>query len=114
MYEIWLMLNIVWEILVGAWPLVLALLVLIIVAFVAALSRRGGDWRGALPIALGIAVLAGALVFATLPTLTRSSLHELKYWVDWLMRAGLAAAAAAVVAALTWPLSVLMKPRTPR
>ena len=113
MYEIWLMLNIVWEIALGAWPLVLALLALIVAAFAAALSRREGDWRDALPAALGIALVTGVLVFATLPTLTRSSLHELKYWVDWLTLAGLAAAAAAVVATLLWPLTVLMKPRNP-
>ena len=112
MYEIWLMLNIVWETLLGAWPLVLALLLAIALAFVAALSRGDGDWRGAWPLALAGACGVGVLSFLLLPTLTRSSLAELKYWVDWTALAGIAAGAAVLAAALLLPLAVLLKRRS--
>ncbi len=112
MYEIWLMLNIAWETLLGAWPLVLFLLLAIAVAMAAALSRRGGDWRGAWPPALAGACGVGLLSFLILPTLTRSSLAELKYWVDWMALAGMAAGFAVLAAALLLPLAVLLRCRT--
>ena len=111
MYEIWLMLNIVWETLLDAWPLVLVLLLAIVMALVAALSRLGGDWRGAWPPALAGALGVGVLSFLWLPTLTRSSLAELKYWVDWMALGGVAAGLAVLAAALLLPLIVLLKRR---
>jgi uncharacterized membrane protein len=109
MYEIWLMLNIVWEILLAAWPLVLVLLVLFAGLMLAALSRRSAAWRAALPVAIGGAVIVGVGSFLLLPGLTRSSLGELKYWVDWLALAGVAGGFALVAAALLLPLAALLR-----
>jgi hypothetical protein len=109
MYEIWLMLNIVWETLLSAWPLVLVLLLVFAGLTWAALSRRGAAWRAAWPVALGGAAGVGVLTFLALPSLTRSSLGELKYWVDWLTLAGLAGGFALVTAALLLPLAALLK-----
>jgi hypothetical protein len=111
MYEIWLMLNIVWETLLAAWPLVLVLLLVFAGLTWAALSRRGAAWRAAWPVALGGAAGVGVLTFLALPSLTRSSLGELKYWVDWLALAGLAGGFAIVTAALLLPLAALLKRR---
>jgi len=112
MYEIWLMLNIVWETLLTAWPLVLVLLLVFVGLTWAALSRRGAAWRAAWPVALGGAAIVGVLTFLALPSLTLSSLGELKYWVDWLALAGLAAGVALVTAALLLPLTALLKRST--
>ena len=109
MYEIWLMLNIVWENLLAAWPLVLVLVLVFAGLTWAALSRRGSAWRAAWPVALGGAIIVGALAFLGLPSLTGSSLGELKYWVDWLALAGLAGGFALVTAALLLPLTALLK-----
>jgi hypothetical protein len=109
MYEIWLMLNIVWESLLAAWPLVLVLLFVFAGLTLAALSRRGAAWRAAWPVALGGAALVGVLSFLALPGLTLSSLGELKYWVDWLALVGLAGGFSLVTAALLWPLTALLK-----
>jgi hypothetical protein len=76
---------------------------------VSALSRRGADWRAAWPVALGGAVIVGVASFLLLPGLTRSSLGELKYWVDWMALAGLAGGFALVAAALLLPLAALLK-----
>jgi hypothetical protein len=109
MYEIWLMLNIVWETLLAAWPLVLLLLLLFAGLSLAALSQRGAAWRAAWPVAVGGAVVVGVASFLLLPGLTRSSLGELKYWVDWLALAGVAGGFALVAAALLLPLTALLK-----
>ena len=111
MYEIWLMLNIAWETLLQAWPWVLALGLVIAVTLVMALARGGADWGCATRAALIGAVLVGVVVFLALPGLTRSSLGELKYWVDWLALAGIAAAFAAAAAALLLPLAALRQRR---
>lgn len=108
MYEIWLMLNIVWETMLAAWPLVLALLVGFVLLLGLALRRRGSDWRKAWRVALIGAVGVGLLSFVALPSLTQSSLGELHYWVDWLALAGLAAGFAAAAALLLLPLAALM------
>ena len=109
MYEIWLMLNIVWEILLGAWPLVLALLLLFAALTLAAWLRRGAAWRAAWAVALAGAAIVGVASFLLLPSLTLSSLGELKYWVDWLALAGVAGGFALVAGALLLPLTALLK-----
>ena len=78
----------------------------------AALSRRGAAWRAAWPVALGGAAGVGVLTFLALPSLTGSSLGDLKYWVDWLALAGLAGGVALVAAALLLPLTALLKRQT--
>jgi hypothetical protein len=109
MYEIWLMLNIVWEILLTAWTLVLVLLLLFVGLSLAAVLRRGANWRAAWPVALAGAALVGVASFLLLPSLTRSSLGELKYWVDWLALAGVAGGFALLAAALLLPLTAFLK-----
>ena len=44
MYEIWLAMNIVWEIALTAWPWLLALGVLIVVLWAIALQRGRAPW----------------------------------------------------------------------
>jgi hypothetical protein len=126
MYEIWLMLNILWETALGVWPLLavaaLAWVVLVALAWrrsraAAALGSEAGDtrasparrlgraWAPALAAALVVAVLA----FFALPMLTRSSLRELAYWVDWLSQAGIAAGVGLVAFAFAWPAARLWR-----
>ncbi|MCC7151322.1 MAG: hypothetical protein IT501_04930 [Rubrivivax sp.] len=104
MYEIWLALNIVWEMALLVWPWLLALAVLGAALWLTALARGGARWRAGLSGALGVGVLAAAAAVATLPLWSRSSWSELAYWVDWANLAAIAAGAAGVAAALAWPL----------
>jgi hypothetical protein len=107
MYEIWLMLNIVWEIALGVWPL-LALGALVWLALgAAALRRASHGWGRATALALGAGAIAALIAFLALPALTRSSLSELSYWVDWASLAGLALGAGAVVALFALPIAAL-------
>jgi ABC-type glycerol-3-phosphate transport system permease component len=105
MYELWLMLNIVYELARPLWPLWLALAVLWAALLAWAAARADADWRRGLRVAIVAALVALPLAFVAVPTATRSSLGELRYWVDWLSLAGIAAAVAVAVAAFAWPLA---------
>ncbi|MCU0950561.1 MAG: hypothetical protein MUC68_05745 [Burkholderiaceae bacterium] len=111
MYEIWLVLNILWELALDAVPLLLGLALLWVGLAWAASRKPFEAWRRALPGALIAAVAAGLLAFALLPGATRSSLSELRYWVDWANLIGLAASAAALTLAFAWPLLALLAGR---
>ena len=53
----------------------------------------------------GMGAAAGLLLaFLAVPSLTRSSLGELRYWVDWANLLAIAAGAGAAVLAFAWPL----------
>lgn len=87
MYEIWLALNIVWEIALTVWPaLLLGMLA----------------W-------LALMVLAGIASVLWLPAATRSSLGELAYWVDWANLLAIAAGFGAIALAFVWPLAASMR-----
>lgn len=106
MYEIWLMLNIVYEIALPLWPGLLALLVVWLVLLAKArgpaLGRQGGP-------ALVLGAAAAALLFVGLPSLTQSSLGNLGYWVDWAFVAAVAVAGGVAVGLLLWPLLALLR-----
>jgi hypothetical protein len=82
-YEIRLVMNIVWEIALGFWPLLGIGAVAWLVLMALAWRRPAAHWRSAWPMAAGIAVVAAVVGFKVVPTTTGSSLHELAYWVDW-------------------------------
>jgi hypothetical protein len=58
MYEIWLMLNILWEIARGAWPVLALLLVVWLAVLVAARTRLCAGRGVALALGAAVAVLA--------------------------------------------------------
>jgi hypothetical protein len=107
MYEVWLVMNIVWEIALGIWPLLavgaLAWLVLMVLAW----RRPAAQWRSALPMAAGVAMAAAVVGFLVVPTATRSSLQELAYWVDWANLSGIALGIGVAALAFAWPTRVL-------
>jgi hypothetical protein len=109
MYEIWLMMNIGWEIALTIWPLLAG--VAIAWAALLAVAWRSGPlpWQPALPTSLGVAAATAALAFLALPALTQSSLAEMGYWVDWATLASLAVGVGGVALAFAWPLSALRR-----
>lgn len=109
MYEIWLVLNIVWEIALGLWPLLLAAGLLLAVLVVVTVRQPAAGWRRALPGTLLVAVVVALAVVLLVPGWVQSSLADMAYWVDWANLLALAAAAGAVAAAVAWPLLVLRK-----
>jgi len=107
MYEIWLVLNILWEIALGVWPLLLGAGLLWAAMMAAAVRRPGSRWRAGLPWALGVggAATLGALLLV--PGWTRSSLSEMGYWVDWANLLAVAGGFGAAAAAFAWPLMAM-------
>jgi hypothetical protein len=99
--------NIVWEIALGIWPLLLAAAGLWAVVMLAALRRRGARWGAGLPpaLAVGAAVTVGAMLWV--PGWNKSALSEMGYWVDWVNLLGVAAGFGALTVAFAWPLSAM-------
>jgi hypothetical protein len=107
MYEIWLVLNILWEIARDAWPLLVAAAVLWAVLMVTAARRRGAAWGRGLPGAVAVGAIVAVAAFLLVPGLTKSSLGEMRYWVDWANLVGIALAIGAVGVAFAWPLMTM-------
>jgi hypothetical protein len=101
MYEIWLAMNIVYEIALGVWPLLALLLAVWLGLLVAARGRLGG--RQVRQAALLGALVAVALFFSV-PTLTQSSLANMGYWVDWANLLAIALGLGALAAVFSVPL----------
>ena len=101
MYEIWLAMNIVYEIALGIWPL-LALLLAVWVALLVAARGRLGARQVRQTLLLG-ALVAVALFFSV-PTLTQSSLSNMGYWVDWANLLAIALGLGALAAVFSVPI----------
>ena len=106
MYEIWLAMNIVYEIALGIWPLLALLLAVWVALLVAARGRLGARQ---VRQALLLGALVAVALFFSVPTLTQSSLANMGYWVDWGNLLLYAAAFGAVGGALAWPLAAMMR-----
>lgn len=104
MYEIWLVSNILWEIALDVWPVVATVGVLWLLAMGRAWHLPAAGWRRAGPLALALGAVAAVAAFVAVPGLTKSSLSELAYWVDWANLIAIALGSGAAVALLAWPL----------
>ena len=106
MYEIWLVMNILWEIALGIWPLLALAAASWLGLMVLAWRQPAARWRGMLPRAASIAVAVALAGFLVIPTAVRSSLQELAYWVDWANLAGMALVIGVAALAFAWPAGV--------
>lgn len=104
MYELWLALNIVFELALTVLPWLGGGLAVWIALMSAALLRRHAHWREALPASLVIGATFAALALWLVPFLTRSSISEMGYWVDWVNLIGLSAVFGGLAFAFAWPL----------
>jgi hypothetical protein len=109
MYEIWLALNIVWEIAAGLWPLLLGAALLWAALLFTAWRRPGSAWRTGLPLALAVGIVAAGVAVVLVPGWTRSSLAEMGYWVDWANLLAVAAGFGAAAVAFAWPLAAMRR-----
>jgi hypothetical protein len=118
MYELWLMLNIVWEIALGVWPWLLGLGLVWLALVAAALARAPAPssrpwWPRAWRVAVVAGLAAFALALVAVPTLTRASLTDLAYGADWLALGGIAFGGAVVAALFALPIARLLLSSTP-
>lgn len=112
MYEIWLALNIGFEwLLMHELAIIVAALVWIALMLIASKKTGEGRWAQNFKPALIAGVVIWLVSIFALPSMTRSSLGQVSYWVDWLNVIGLAAVVGALVAAYVWPLLVMSRSR---
>ena len=110
MYEIWLTLNILFELGLQYLPLVIGTAALWLVLMIFATRRRAG-WKKALAPALVIGVIATVITFFITPSMTMSSFDNMGYWVDWMNLFFYAVAFGGVAAALAWPIAASLRRR---
>ena len=108
MYEIWLAMNIVYEIALGIWPLLALLLVVWLAMLVAARGRLGARQAGR---ALVLGLVVTVALFFSVPALTQSSLANMGYWVDWANLLAVALGLGALAAVFSLPLFGLVARR---
>lgn len=107
MYEIWLTLNILFELGLQHLPLLIGIAALWLLLMALAALRGRGGWRNGLRPALIAGIVVTALTFFITPGMTQSSFANMGYWVDWGNLFLYAAAFGALGAALAWPLAVM-------
>lgn len=106
MYEIWLMLNIVWElVLLHRWALGAVLLGLALLWAAA----RGRSGRRTGPTFALVAAVVFPLAIVGLPMLFGSSVTEARYGPDWLLVIGSAAGAAMLAGLFAVPVARLLR-----
>ena len=108
MYEIWLAMNIVYEIALSVAPWLAVLLLVWLVLLV--LARKRLSLCALRPALVLTALVAGVLFFA-LPALTQSSFANMGYWVDWANLLAVALGLGALVGVFCSPVAALLWPR---
>lgn len=109
MYEIWLALNILWEISLGYWPLLIGIFGVWVLLMGVALRNGRTKWSaGALP-AIVTGIFFGLIAFVAFPTMTASSLSAPGYWVDWAALSGIALAYGTICFLIALPLWAMFK-----
>jgi len=103
MYEIWLVINILWEIALGVWPLLLAA-ALVWLALMVLAAQRGAAWSRAWPLAAALGAVVALVLIPLVPSAVGSSLANMGYWVDWANLLAICGGLGAAAAAFAWPL----------
>lgn len=109
MYEIWLALNILFELMLMYLPVVIGVAIVWLVLMAMAFKRGNPAWAKSLKPAIVVGVIVTALGVLTIPGLTRSGLSEMGYWVDWANLFAVAAGFGTVAALLALPLAATMR-----
>ena len=104
MYEIWLGINIFYELALMYLPLLFVLFVVWAGLMVYAFQKKA-HWSKGIKGAMIGGIIATIIAFLVVPGMTKSSLSELGYWFDYVALLGIATMYGAVAAALIWPLS---------
>lgn len=106
MYEIWLAMNIAFEIAWDLWPALLPLA--LVWAVVMGINRKKlAQVSGSVMAAVAVLVALAAVL--ALPSLSRSTLADMGYWVDWASLLGMAAGVGVAAAVLLWPVLAMRR-----
>jgi hypothetical protein len=112
MYEIWLGLNILYGLMWDYMPFVVSTVVLFAVLLTYAIQHHA-NWRGGFKGGVLGVVLITFVTFLFFPYLTKSSLSELGYWIDYVFLLQIAGGYGLVFGlGFIWPLSALVARKT--
>jgi len=104
LYNIWMSINVVYEMLLPLLWLVVLLGLAWAATLVLALKRASmSQWRRSLPMTGLVGLVGAVLVFFLVPFLTHSSLADLYKFIDWLFLVGTAVAVGVALMVATWP-----------
>jgi len=107
MYELWLALNIVYELALAHMSTLIILAVTILFLFGIAAVKGAPAWGKGFRIGLAGGVLVTIAGFFFVPAMIDSSIGDLNYWVDWANLLAVAAGFGAAAAALLWPIGAM-------
>ena len=110
MYEIWLVMNIVYELALSIWPVLALAGAVWLLLLVMARQRIG--WRQ-VPRAVAVGAAVAVLLFFSVPSLTQSSWSNMGYWVDWANLLAVALGLGTLAAVFAWPLLALLRQPKP-
>jgi hypothetical protein len=107
-YEIWLGMNIMWEIALGIMPyIVIAAIIWLAISWLTV--KKKVSWFPAFKSTFIIGLVVTVSAFFALPTLTLSSFSEMSYWLDWATLSMMALGVGTVVFGFIWPFMALKK-----
>lgn len=107
-YEIWLGMNIMWEIALGFMSyIVIAAIIWLAMSLVT--FQKKASWFVAFKSTFIIGIVVTVIAFFALPTLTLSSFRDMNYWLDWATLTMMAIGVGAVVFGFILPFMALKK-----
>lgn len=109
MYEIWLTLNILYELMWMYLPAVVVLLLVLALVYGRALQQKACQWRAAIRPTAMVAVVVAVLSLWLVPASTHATLADMAYWVDWANLIVICAGVGLVAAAIAWPMFSLQR-----
>lgn len=109
MYEIWLGLNILWEIALANLAFVAFYGVVLLVLHAMALGRSATRWRRSLTLGTVVAGVLAIVALFIVPGATDSSFANLRGVLDWAALLGLSMAVGVAGGLLAWPLIALLR-----
>jgi hypothetical protein len=108
-YDIWLAINIFWEIALDKMHIILLASVVWLVITGIALTKKPIQWCSITLTALIPAVIVTIVVFLLFPGQSFSSLAEMGYWVDWAVLSAIALGFGALAFMYAVPALIIFK-----
>ena len=109
MYEIWLIINTIYELALANLSWVLSTLVIWLMLMLVTQFSKKLPWSTGVKAAVVVGLIAWVIFFALVPSLTKSSFEYVNSVIDWLAVGGVAAAFAGLLAMFVGPLYLLVK-----
>jgi hypothetical protein len=108
-YDIWLGLNIFWEIALGAFPMILLAAFIWLTLAGIALSKKPIKWCAVTLTALIPAAIVTVVMFVLFPGQSHATLADMGYWVDWAVLSTIALGFGALAFLYAIPVLIIFK-----